>query len=67
MKQGCQVKKAVIKLYLDNLEVLAMHPSQYVETEVRDENWSGPRSNPIQILSKAIEPRSEEEFTGSDR
>ena len=28
----------VIKLFLDNFQVLATHPSQYGETSVRDEN-----------------------------
>ena len=29
-----KLKEAVIKLFLDNFEVLAMHPSQYGETKV---------------------------------
>ena len=29
-----KLKEAVIKLFLDNFEVLALHPSQYGETEV---------------------------------
>ena len=29
-----KLKEVVIKLLLDNFEVLAMHPSQYGETEV---------------------------------
>ena len=29
-----KLKEAVIKLFLDNFEVLAMHPSQYGKTEV---------------------------------
>ena len=29
-----KIKEAVIKLFVDNFEVLAAHPSQYGETEV---------------------------------
>ena len=29
-----KLKEAVIKLFLDNFEVLVTHPSQYAETEV---------------------------------
>ena len=34
LNADAKLKEAVIKLFLDNLEVLAMHPSQYGETEV---------------------------------
>ena len=34
LNAGAKLKEAVIKLFLDNFEVLAMHPSQYGETEV---------------------------------
>ena len=34
LNADAKLKEAVIKLFLDSLEVLAMHPSQYVETKV---------------------------------
>ena len=34
LNADAKLKEAVIKLFLDNFEVLAMHPSQYGETEV---------------------------------
>ena len=34
LNADAKLKKTVIKLFLDNLEVLATHPSQYGETEV---------------------------------
>ena len=34
MNENAKLKEAVIKLLLDNFEVLATHPSQYGETEV---------------------------------
>ena len=34
LNEDAQSKEDVIKLFLDNLEVLAMHPSQYCETIV---------------------------------
>ena len=32
--EDAKLKEAVIKLFLDNFEVLATHPSQYGETKV---------------------------------
>ena len=34
MNVDAKIKEAVIKLFLDNFEVLATHPSQYIETKV---------------------------------
>ena len=34
LNQEPKLKEAVIKLFLDNFEVLAIHPSQYGETDV---------------------------------
>ena len=34
LNTDAKLKEAVIKLFLDNFEVLATHPSQYGETEV---------------------------------
>ena len=34
LNADAKLKEEVIKLFLDNFEVLAMHPSQYGETEV---------------------------------
>ena len=34
LNAGTKLKKAVIKLFLDNFEILATHSSQYGETEV---------------------------------
>ena len=34
LKADAKLKEAVIKLFLDNFEVLVPHPSQYGETEV---------------------------------
>ena len=34
LKADAKLKEAMIKLFLDNFEVLATHPSQYRETEV---------------------------------
>ena len=34
LNADAKLKEAVIKLFLDNFEVLATHPSQYGETEV---------------------------------
>ena len=34
LNKDAKLKEAVIKLFLDNFEVLATHPSQYRETEV---------------------------------
>ena len=34
MNADAKLREAVIKLFLDNLEVLATHPSQYGETKV---------------------------------
>ena len=34
LNMDAKLKEVVIKLLLDNFEVLAMHPSQYGETEV---------------------------------
>ena len=54
----------MIKLFLDNFKVLAMHPSQYGETEVLEMKiYLLPEAIQIQITSETIEPRSEGEFT----
>ena len=34
LNKDAKLKVAVIKLFLDNLEILATHPSQYGETKV---------------------------------
>ena len=34
LNADAKLKEAVIKLFLDNFEVSAMHPSQYGDTEV---------------------------------
>ena len=69
LKADAKLKEAVIKLFLDNFEVLATHPSQYGETEVciRNEDRSSTRSDPIQIPSETVESGPEGEFTESDR
>ena len=51
-------------MFLDNFKVLAMHPSQYGETEVLEMKID---LVPGAILYKSIEPRSEREFTRSNR
>ena len=52
----------MIKLFLDNFEVLATHPSQYGETKVLEM-----KIYPVQIMSETVEPGSEGEFKKSDR
>ena len=48
--------------------VLATHPSQYGETEVLEMKiYLLPEAIQIQIACETIEPRSEGEFTWSDR
>ena len=59
-----KLKEAVIKQILDDFEVLATHPSQYGETEVLEMKID---LVPGAILYKSIEPRSEREFTRSNR
>ena len=43
LNADAKLKEAVIKLFLDHFEVLAMHPSQYGETKDR----SSTRSDPV--------------------
>ena len=68
MNADAKLTVAVIKLFLDNFEVLATHPSQYGKTEVLEMKIrSSARSNPVQIPNETAESRPEGEFTELDR
>ena len=49
LKTDAKLKEAVIKLFLDNFEVLATHPSHYGETKVLEMkiDEDSTRSNPV--------------------
>ena len=61
LNKDAKLKEEVIKLFLDNFEVLATHPNQYGETNVLEMNHT--RSDPVQIPSETIESSPERKFT----
>ena len=66
LNADAKLKEAMIKLFLDNLEVLATHPSQYGETEVLEMKIDlVPGAIPYK--SRVSESGSEGKFTRSDR
>ena len=65
LNADAKLKEVVIKLFLNNFEVLATHPSQYGETKVLEMKIDlVPGAILLQILSETVEPRSEGEFMG---
>ena len=64
LNKDAELKEDVIKLFLDNFEVLASHPSHYGETNVLEMKID---LIPVQIPSETVESRSERKFTKSNR
>ena len=63
MNKDAKWKEAVIKLFLDNFEVLATHPSQYGETEVLEMKIDlVPGAIPYKSRVRQLNPDQKENF-----
>ena len=61
MNADAKLKETVIKLFLDNFEVLATHPSQYGETEVLEMKIDlVPGAIPYKSLVRLLNPDQKE-------